>query len=262
MEIIFSDFRARGARPTKALDAAILGSTGIRVEVPDGAGGWRLMTHYYPRRYRDELALDSLGSGPCRLIFVGRHRLHFIGRIVPAATAATPQGLPLATARHSRLGDQRGAVSQAGGLTTALVAGDTLTLEFSADPVPEGQVRDYFLLATGVYAAAAAPLTQQQPPPEVALPAAFALRQNQPNPFDRTTTIRFELPVASPVRLEVFDLQGRRVAVLAEGERPAGFHAIAWDPRDGRGTTVPPGIYLYRLIAGAFRDQKKMMLFE
>jgi flagellar hook capping protein FlgD len=117
------------------------------------------------------------------------------------------------------------------------------------------------LLTTGVYAAAE-PFLQKPAAPEAPLPTAFALRQNQPNPFDRTTTIRFDLPLPSPVRLEVFDVQGRRVAVLASAEFPAGFHAISWDGRDVSGTPARPGIYVYRLVAGTFRAQKKMMLFE
>ena len=73
--------------------------------------------------------------------------------------------------------------------------------------------------------------------------------------------IRFELPIATPVRLEVFDLQGRRIATLAEASFPAGFHTVSWDRRDATGVRVKPGIYLYRLEAGAFRDQKKMSIF-
>lgn len=92
------------------------------------------------------------------------------------------------------------------------------------------------------------------------LPTAFALRQNRPNPFSGTTEIRFELPAESAVRLEVFDAQGRVVRTLAEGAFPAGFHAVAWDQRDASGGRVRPGIYFYRIVAGVFRAQRKMML--
>jgi Tol biopolymer transport system component len=263
MEVVYGDFRARGASPlnASAVDVAVLGSTGIRVEVSDGGGGWRTLTHYYPRRYRDEVVLDSLGSGPCRLIFVGRHRLHFIGRYLRATSEAAPQTLTLLQARHSRLGDAAGALGRAGGATRLLAPGDTLELEFEAIPLPAGQVRDYFLLATGVYSSTA-PLAGQageerEPAP---LPTRFALAQNRPNPFARTTSIPFALPVESPVRLEVFDPQGRSVAVLAEGVFPAGFHAVEWDRRDGRGALARPGVYLYRLTAGAFRETRKLLL--
>ena len=92
------------------------------------------------------------------------------------------------------------------------------------------------------------------------MPTAFALRQNRPNPFSGTTEIRFELPAATPVRLEVFDAQGRVVRTLAQGSFPVGFHSVVWDQRDASGAHVRPGIYFYRIVAGAFRAQRKMML--
>ena len=61
-----------------------------------------------------------------------------------------------------------------------------------------------------------------------ALPTSFALHQNQPNPFSARTTIRFELPLGAMVRLEVFDLKGRRLRVLADRYTPLG-------PRRARG---------------------------
>ena len=77
--------------------------------------------------------------------------------------------------------------------------------------------------------------------PGPAAPAAL-LAWSQPNPFARSTTVRFRLPAAGPVRLDVFDLTGRRVARLLDGARPAGEHAVAWEP-DG----APAGVYHVRL---------------
>lgn len=59
------------------------------------------------------------------------------------------------------------------------------------------------------------------------------------------------------MRLVVFDLLGRRIAVLADGEFPAGYHVVSWDRRDATGVRVKPGVYLYRLEAGSFHDEKK-----
>ncbi|MGH7730059.1 MAG: S8 family serine peptidase [Candidatus Eiseniibacteriota bacterium] len=90
--------------------------------------------------------------------------------------------------------------------------------------------------------------------------AAFALEQNGPNPFTEATTIRFLIPAAARVRLEVSDVAGRRVAVLADGDYPAGAHAVAWDRRDATGAVVRPGIYFYQLAAGPWGDRKKMVV--
>jgi hypothetical protein len=62
------------------------------------------------------------------------------------------------------------------------------------------------------------------------------------------------------VRLELFDLRGRRVRVLANHWHPAGRHAVGWDQRDAGGKLVGPGVYFYRIDAGANRDRKKMLL--
>src|SRR5207249_1376120 len=91
------------------------------------------------------------------------------------------------------------------------------------------------------------------------IPARFALRQNQPNPFAATTAIRFDLPVGGIVRLEVFDPQGRKVTTLANRYYPAGHQAVTWSPPASR-PKLGPGVYFYRIEAGPFRDRKRMVL--
>ncbi len=89
------------------------------------------------------------------------------------------------------------------------------------------------------------------------LPEGFALNQNYPNPFNPTTTISFTLPAAGEVRLEVFNVLGQQVAVLADGQYGAGTHHVTWDA-----SGVSTGVYLYRLQAGEFRETKKMLLVK
>ena len=60
--------------------------------------------------------------------------------------------------------------------------------------------------------------------------------------------------------MEVFDVQGRRVKVVANHYFPAGYQAVQWDRRDEGGGTARPSVYLYRLTAGTFRAQRKMVL--
>lgn len=88
----------------------------------------------------------------------------------------------------------------------------------------------------------------------------FRLESNAPNPVTNATSFRFHLPAASAARLEIFDLSGRRVAVAADGAYPAGVHSVRWDRRNASGATVRPGLYLYRLTAGSFRGEGKMVL--
>ena len=89
------------------------------------------------------------------------------------------------------------------------------------------------------------------------LPQAFALEQNRPNPFNPSTSISFSLPVSQYIRLEIFNLLGQSVAVLADGEFPAGSHELAWD-----GSSAPTGVYFYRLSSAAQTITRKMMLLK
>ena len=94
-------------------------------------------------------------------------------------------------------------------------------------------------------------------------PAAFALFQNRPNPFGTGTLIRYALPARVHVTLEVFNLQGQRVATLVNGEQDPGEYARPFGsgvhdgPRD-----LPSGVYFYRLNAGAFSATRKMLLMR
>jgi hypothetical protein len=90
----------------------------------------------------------------------------------------------------------------------------------------------------------------------------FALDQNHPNPFNPSTAIRFHLSERADVALEVFDVSGARIAVVAEGSYPAGSHEHVWDGRDSRGNRVGSGVYVYRLIAGKRVQSRKMILLK
>ena len=97
---------------------------------------------------------------------------------------------------------------------------------------------------------------------EAATPAAFSLAQNFPNPFNSQTQIRYNLPTAGQARLEIFDLLGRRVALLHDSPLPAGPQTLAWDGRDGQGRAVASGVYFYRLEAGNAELTRKLLLLR
>ena len=97
-------------------------------------------------------------------------------------------------------------------------------------------------------------------PATSAPPARVELTQNQPNPFNPTTTIAFGLPAASAVQLDVFDVRGRALRRLVDGDRGAGRHTAVWDGRDAGGHAVPSGVYFYRLQAGDTVLARRMLL--
>jgi hypothetical protein len=94
------------------------------------------------------------------------------------------------------------------------------------------------------------------------LPAELSLGQNYPNPFNPATNIRFSLPAASDVRLEIFDIMGRRVAILLNEKLNAGAYSVRWDGVDGDGSPMASGVYLYRLTTDNGTRQEKMTLLR
>jgi len=92
---------------------------------------------------------------------------------------------------------------------------------------------------------------------ETITPTSIRLDQNYPNPFNPKTIVSSELPVASHVRLVVYDILGREVAVLVNERRIAGRYHDHFD-----GTKLATGVYIYRLTAGTLTQSRKMILLK
>jgi hypothetical protein len=89
------------------------------------------------------------------------------------------------------------------------------------------------------------------------IPKAYSLLQNYPNPFNPTTNIKFSIPQNGMVKLTVFDITGRQVAVLVNENLNAGTYTAGFNAAN-----VSSGIYFYKLESGSFVDTKKMMLIK
>jgi len=89
------------------------------------------------------------------------------------------------------------------------------------------------------------------------LPNKFNLSQNYPNPFNPTTTISFNLPSKSYVSLKIFDALGREISVLVSEEMTAGTYSKQWNA-----TSLPSGMYFYRLQAGNYSETRKLVLLK
>ena len=94
------------------------------------------------------------------------------------------------------------------------------------------------------------------------LPTTPVLHANMPNPFNPSTTIRFELPQLADVQLDIYDLLGQKVRTLVAGQRSAGWHEAVWDGRDASGMLVSNGVYFYRLQAGGLAQMRRMLLLK
>lgn len=89
------------------------------------------------------------------------------------------------------------------------------------------------------------------------VPSVFVLFQNYPNPFNPSTTISFDIPKRSQVRLVVYDVLGREVKTLVDGDKPAGSYQVTFDA-----SGLPSGVYFYRLTSGSFAATKKLMVVK
>ncbi len=105
-------------------------------------------------------------------------------------------------------------------------------------------------------------LTAISAEPHVAIPGAFQLYQNFPNPFNPNTTIRFALSTASMVRLDILNILGQRIRTLVDGPMVAGMHQMEWNGTDESGQRVPSGVYFYRLMVNGQQQIRKMQLIQ
>ncbi len=93
-------------------------------------------------------------------------------------------------------------------------------------------------------------------------PESYSLSQNYPNPFNANTQISFALPQSGKTKLEIFNILGQRVNILADEYMAAGYKTVNWDGRDVKGMEVPSGVYFYRLRSEGFLQTKKMLLIK
>jgi len=88
-------------------------------------------------------------------------------------------------------------------------------------------------------------------------PVTESRLSNSPNPFNASTSIRFNLTEASEVRIDIYDILGRKIETVFSGEKLAGSHRVTWNAED-----LPSGIYFYRLQAGEFTETASCLLIK
>ncbi len=89
------------------------------------------------------------------------------------------------------------------------------------------------------------------------LPADYSLAQNYPNPFNPTTSIQYAVASLQFVSLKIYDVLGSEIATLVNEEKPAGNYDVEFNA-----SSLPSGVYFYKLQAGSFVETKKMVLLK
>jgi len=221
--------------------------------------GWREVGSVYPRRLSSACVIDSVPAGPVRLRFTGYAWVSSVARLARETAQVTSTWGTLEGARSASSGDVFAAIGAEDTAATALVGPDTLWTVFSGPPLGQGVVRSAFLRISARTVTASAAINAAARGVS-SLPTQFAMYQNVPNPFRGSTTFRLDLPVGRMVRLEIFDVSGRRVRTLVNHFMPAGRQSVAWNQRDDAGATLGAGVYFARVQVDTFRDRKKLVL--
>jgi thermitase len=231
---------------SSAAGIAATDTSGIAFQVRDSAGTW--VTRFVAPG--SHVGLCGLRDG-CRYVLLGNGRVEQISSTLQTRTGALAM----------RDGNQSGAplsedfVRDGGTVSVAL--GDTLRVTYA--PADTSVSGSWYAVTAGAALSGFASHRYERGS-EMQPPTSFALLQNRPNPFGQSTALRFDLPAPSHVRLEVFDMQGRRVRRLADGPYEAGRWSVDWDGTGEAGQVIRSGVYLYRIEAGRFRSQRKMVL--
>jgi len=96
----------------------------------------------------------------------------------------------------------------------------------------------------------------------ITAPTKFLLTQNYPNPFNPTTTIGYDLPQQSAVKLTIYNVQGQQIASIRDEQKPAGSYQVMWNGMNQVGNQVSTGVYYARLQAGDFNQTIKMVYMK
>ena len=95
-----------------------------------------------------------------------------------------------------------------------------------------------------------------------AVPTEFGLAQNYPNPFNPSTAIEFSIAAEGFVSLNVYDITGRMISTIVEGNLSTGYHSVVWNGIDNNGMAVSAGIYIYALQTETSSITRKMVFMK
>lgn len=175
-------------------------------------------------------------------------------------TLALAAALIGATAAHAQSGgayDLRWNTPAHGGQTFA--TGGAYSLGGSVGQPDAGSLAGgAYALQGGFWVSGLVP-TVGTPPSTDAVPRVFAARVRGANPFAAGTSMQFELPAPSRVRVTLHGVDGRVVRRLLEGERGAGRHTVAWDGALDGGRSAPPGIYFARVASATAQTTLRLV---
>jgi hypothetical protein len=232
---------------------------GVQVEVEDAHGQWHSIDELPPRALSEDavwfLRSSEGFSSPrlrIRIRWGERFEVDQLAYFTIHESAPVVCSARLGSAKHSSVGDVSDNLALSDEIIATLNPGESIDLEFPCSAfgaTTPGWSRRFILKSVGYYEQANA-----------TTPKAFALRQNNPNPFNAGTDISFVLSRRERVQLDIFNILGQRLVTLLEDEIGPGEFTVPWDGRGSTGEELPSGVYLYRLSRASGIETKKMSL--
>ncbi len=260
-------FSLEGAVPTGATIDPVTGAFSWTPTVEQGPGVYevtvRVTDDGAPTMFAEEVVPVTVTDGLTPICVIEPDSLAFgeveVGQSLDGTFMVTNGGEGLLVGTVSEECDHFSVTDGAGEFS--LAAGDTLWVVVSFAPTEVGDldcVVELAGLCSDVVCQGTGVNTTDVPGSE----RFFALRQNQPNPFNPLTTVRFNLATAGSASLVVFDVQGRRIRTLVQGDLAAGAHSVRWNGLDDHGRRVTSGTYFAKLVAGPDARVIKMTLLK
>jgi hypothetical protein len=168
--------------------------------------------------------------------------------------------LGLASALHSEQGNISTLLNNNDDQRVILSPDQTIKLSFTALPDDSSKKRSFLFVAKGYYETSEAqPQLDSLASPQVISPT---VEQSYPNPFNVTTSIKFTLPNAVKVTVNIYNILGQKVVTLVDEAKSAGTHTVFWDGKDKNSHEVASGIYFYQIKAGEYSEVKNMLLIK
>ena len=228
-------------------------SDGIHFQEADGEGGWVTRASFAELDGNTLFGLVPPRAPERRIVFAGGFSLQQLsGRVA----GWSGEVFEIERVLSSRLGDITSSIDLESIDLAELSPGDSVVIDFGVSSATSGSPT---LLLVGGSLGSQAGQTRGIESQREPLPSAFTMTQNVPNPFSGTTSISLGIPKLTHVRLDVFDLLGRRLATLVNRELGPGTHAVKWNPNSVE-AGIKPGIYVCRMTAEGFRMQRKLVL--
>lgn len=253
---------AQGPPGAKSIASSSGFSNHLKLEVLKGET-WEEIGNVPPRANFDLFLVDltpyvdSEKGMKLKLSWENDYRADNIGFYLNKETIkTTSRSFPIA-AQHSDSGSVLSALVDEDKRYAILSPEQVIDMAFPSPAHEPGLKRDFVIRVKGHYV-----LKGSAQEDDLSIPKGFVLYQNYPNPFNVSTGIKFALPEAANVSLNIYNILGQKVASLVNEEKPAGTHTVFWDGRDKSRAEVASGIYFYQLKAGHYKELKKMLLIK